>query len=510
MGTSTKLPRSLLYQILIWSFFALLLLMVFAGGFSFWSSYRESSDFQKDNLKNIANLIANNGDDDASTLTSNANNQHYQTDDSDGLLRIDIWRIDDNHFISAKDSNTEIIPWEQVKLIPKGMSKQTIGDKIWQVYRLDESNKIILVRQNSDFQDEMARSNALQSILSLLIAMVIFFTILTAIMWRAFRPLKTLSAQVGERETHDLRPVAVEGLPNEILPFVIAINQLLVKVKENVDKQQRFIADASHELRSPLTAISLQLQHLQRLTPDDKVKSGLDKLALRVKRNQDLVEQLLTLAKLNANQDHSTEVSVPTSIEQAINLLLPIIDHKAIDLTLDISPEYKQLAVKMDNTALLLLIKNILQNAVLYTPEQGRVSIILTNISNTPQKILETSIAIIGQQGIKLNELLGNTPIIQIIDTGPGISPHHYQQAFEPFVRLSQQTDEIIISKNRSDSITAVTTENPTEVAKGTGLGLAMVRTICEQADISLFLAPSSDTVYNLSPNQGLCVTLVF
>lgn len=505
--------RSLLAKLLHWTLISLLLLTVLASGMSFWRNYEESADFQKDNLKNIAILFALKN-------TATANYEYHQTDD-DGQLRVEVWQGTHTASAAASVSNTPTnlddnsLTWQQAQQIPEGFSRQTFDDETWQVYRLDKSHTTVIVRQDSDFQDELAQSSAIQSMLYLLAAMLIFSVILAVILWRAFRPLQILSQQIAQRDSQDLSPLPPTQLPSEIIPFVTAINQLLDNAKANIARQQRFIADASHELRSPLAATSLQLQRLQRLPATPAMQTGLDKLSLRVKRNQDLVEQLLTLARLNAHQPTQQAIKLYPIIEQVMNLLLPIIADKRLEPSIEVLPELKHTTVIADDTAVLLLIKNLLQNAVIYTPPHGKIAIVLTDIAHCDPVITEYSQRVVGKCGAanratRLHDFAKNQVIVQIVDTGVGIDPSDYAQAFEPFVRLSQSQDNGKPAE-RSDSVTA-TASPPQETAyhtKGTGLGLAMVKTICEQLGIALFLSPSHGTVFNTSENEGICVSLV-
>ncbi len=517
---NSKRQRSLFWQILRWTLVALLLLAAFAGAFSYWSSYHESSAFQQENLKNIAALIINHDDinksNDTSALTT-PSHRYYKTNNEEGGLSIDVWLIPLNKplaqvtpHITESNLTPQALPWQTLQTIPKGLSSHVIDDTPWQIYRLDVIDtqhglsKTVVVRQNSDLLQELSQNSAMQSALPLVLAMLIFFGLLTFIMWRTFRPVENLAHTINQRAPYDLSPLTLDELPSEILPFGNAINELLIKVKNNVETQQRFITDASHELRSPLTATSLQLQRIQRIVTEEKIAVELKKLSLRIKRNQDLVEQLLTLARLNAEQSIATKTSLVPLIEQNINLLLPIIDHKKIELNLTIAPNLQSLQMMVDGTAILLLIKNLLQNAVLYTPAQGKITVNLTNMDHCSAFIQSHSECVIGNTDKKLSEFANKQPILQIIDTGMGIEPSKYQQVFEPFVRL-----------------TSIDSQTSTAPVIGTGLGLAMVKSICEQTGIQLFLSPTIPIEnldqnnqthihqINLNKNQGLCVTLV-
>lgn len=490
MSHFSKNPHpSLLHQLLGWTLVVLLALAVLGGSYTFWNNYQQINRFQDDNLKNIARLIADNGLTHLNTL------QHYQTADNEGGLNIDVMPIlsaNGNPHQTAVTDN----PFNQ---IPQGLSSQMILGESWQVYRLDTASARIIVRQRMDLQADLAEASAIESLLPIVLAIIVLGLVLSYLIWRLFKPVKNLAISVTSRQDFDLSPLTLTGLPKEVVAFGVAINQLLAQVATNVAQQQRFIADASHELRSPLTAISLQLQRLQRLTDEPKLQEGLNKLAVRVKRNQNLVEQLLTLARLNTHPEPLTPVALYPIIEQTVNLLLPIINHKNIQLHVQLTKNLHTFAINADSTAVTLLIKNLLQNAVLYTPNSGDITIILAQLNDISPLLLNTSQAIINHYPPQtLATLPPNTPVLQIIDTGQGISPHHYQQAFEPFVRLTADTDTL---SNRSDT---------SEEIKGTGLGLSIVKTVCEQSQINLYLSPSVGSTFNPTSHQGLCVSLVF
>ncbi|MGI9339506.1 MAG: histidine kinase dimerization/phospho-acceptor domain-containing protein, partial [Psychrobacter sp.] len=302
---------------------SLLLLAIVAGGYGFWYSYNEINDFQDDNLKNTAALLEQSLN--ISGLNSNtahldneehaSSNIHFDTDDDDGAITVDIVILsnslnsrvqdyqndpsDDEHDYSAP------IPIALVNSIPQGISDQNIDGHSWRTYRndvkiesLDTDEEVALIlRQQTDLQDDLAKASALQSFLPLIIGIALLLLLLPFIMWRMMKPVRQLHYEISARNENDLSPLSIGKLPSELLPLAESLNRLLAIVKISIERQQRFIADAAHELRSPLTAISLQLQRLQRISNDNVMSEGLDKLAIRLRRNQSLVEQLLTLAR---------------------------------------------------------------------------------------------------------------------------------------------------------------------------------------------------------------------
>lgn len=546
-----KLFHSLQFQLTLWSVLSLLLLAIGAGGYGFWYSYNELNDFQDDSLKSMSALLEQTLDVKAADSTTLLEpNIHFDTDDDDGSITVDVINTAissplissplvynsslDNNGDNSKHDNDDTshhndedfndLTLEDLPAIAEGLSTQTIDDKVWRVYRSNDADRVVIVRQRTEFQDDLARSSALQSFLPLIIGMAFLILLLPFIMWRMMKPVRQLQKEIEERRENDLDPLPVSNLPSELLPLAESLNRLLALVKVSIERQQRFIADAAHELRSPLTAISLQLQRLQRIATDSVMSEGLDKLAIRLKRNQSLVEQLLTLARSgNINTALGAEdtlTSVKFIIEQVIGLLIPIADNKNIELTVDLQSNRK---INMDETSLLVLVKNLIQNAIVYTPANGQVIVKLFQLEQNSGSIQKSSLDAqynFGSQVIhsgKLNDLsktLSSRLILQIIDSGTGIYPSDYKTVFDPFVRLNQVNNKADQLSNSMDDNTSHSrsdsTNNTSQEIQGTGLGLSIVKSICEQAGIDVFMDDSTATISSQNNNKGLCITLVF
>ena len=535
--------KSMQFQLIFWSVLALLLLAVIAGGYGFWYNYKELNDFQDDSLKSMSALLEQTLDVKAADSdTQLESNIHFDTDDDDGSITVDVINTtlassitsnsshnndsdsdsDSDNTDHHNDDNFNDIRLEDLPAIPVGISTKTIDDKVWRVYRNNSADRVIIVRQRTEFQDDLAKSSALQSFLPLIIGMAFLILLLPFIMWRMLKPVRQLQTEISLRRESDLDPLPVSNLPTELLPLAESLNRLLALVKVSIERQQRFIADAAHELRSPLTAISLQLQRLQRLTNDTVMTEGLNKLAIRLTRNQRLVEQMLTLARAGnmvGNTEHKP-ISVKAIIEQVIGLLIPIVDSKNIDLTVKLLTDSSQEEVSLDETSLLMLIKNLIQNAIVYTPDNGQVTIRLLRFSTTANEVTSHDAVLLRSLGTHvigarkaaaLPHQLAGRLVLQIIDSGAGIHPDDYENIFEPFVRLSQKSKTLdrLLGEHaemlRSDNAGRKTAE-----IEGTGLGLSIVKSICEQAGIEVFMNAATLTDSGQDNNRGLCITLVF
>ena len=451
---------------------------------------------------------------------------------------------------------------------PVGFSELTLDGETWKVFRKDTPRRVIFVRQPVEWQKKIALKSAWQSIIPILLTTLLLLALLPWVLKRVLRPIQILAKQMAKRHGQDLSLIELPTdsqhrsiLPSELMPLVIEINALLQRVDTHIQNQNRFIADAAHELRSPLTAISLQVQQLQKYSQDAamysdparqaKFKQNIHKLAVRVKHNQHLVEQLLTLARMDAQQSQLTErTNTPTNLiavlREAIKLLFPIADSK--DQTLSVDNHLAALGgsatqVSVDETALFILLKNLLQNAILYTPTTGNIAVVIDHM--TIEDLTQSSSSTDSTHATHTNfanaltptpvlvNNASNTPnhrakrlIVQVADTGIGIDAAHYQDVFQPFYRVNQNASSASLAQGQTSSTQThsdtakksfsskdTSTHSGFTVIGGTGLGLSIVYQICQQAHIDIYLSPTQvveNNAQTTATTQGLTVTLVF
>lgn len=458
---------------------------------------------------------------------------------------------------------------------PIGFSELTLDGEIWKVFRKDTPRRVIFVRQPVEWQKKIALKSAWQSIIPILLTTLLLLALLPWVLKRVLRPIQLLARQMAKRHGQDLSLIELPTdsqhrsiLPSELMPLVIEINALLQRVDTHIQNQNRFIADAAHELRSPLTAISLQVQQLQKYSQDAamysdparqaKFKQNIHKLAVRVEHNQHLVEQLLTLARMDAQQSQLTEhTNTPTDLiavlREAIKLLFPIADSKDQTLSVDnhlTAQGGSATQVSVDETALFILLKNLLQNAILYTPTTGNIAVVIDQM--TIEDLTQTSSSTDSTHATQdtranLANALTPTPVlvnnannalnhrakrlvVQVADTGIGIDAAHYQDIFQPFYRVNQNASSASLAHGQGQGQPS-STQTHSDTAKksfptkdtsahsgftgigGTGLGLSIVYQICQQANIDIYLSPTQvveNDAQTTATTQGLTVTLVF
>jgi two-component system OmpR family sensor kinase len=272
--------------------------------------------------------------------------------------------------------------------------------------------------------------------------------IIALVVWQSLQPMVQLAAQLDARRPDDLSRLSGEGTPRELHPFIASINRLLERIHAMMDQQRRFVADAAHELRTPITAISLQAENLNQVELPPDSRDRLSALKHGARRTTHLLEQLLALARYDmASTPQVPVTSLDHCAKEVVSDCMGSAMERGVDLgfaMIEASP------VRAEPAMLSSVVHNLIDNALRHTPPGGRVDV-----------------------GIYRE---GAHVILQIEDTGPGIPASDLERVFEPFVRGSRPAED------------------------GTGLGLSIVKRILEQIKGSVALE-------NV-PKSGLRVTV--
>lgn len=309
-----------------------------------------------------------------------------------------------------------------------GFGMEKVDGRTWRTYAATAGPLIITVAQDTAVRTQLAASSAF-SVLHPLLLLIPFIAIAVwIVVGVGLAPLERTARSVARRSPGSLTPISTKDLPMELSGLVRAINALMLRLNESLTAQQRFASDAAHELRTPLTALKLQVQLAQRAkTPEAREKCFV-KLNEGINRATRLVSQLLTLARLDpdARSKPVSTIRLAPLAQSVAEDMAPIAEQKAI--TVRAVAEEAQLDGMED--AVRLMISNLTDNAVRYTPEGGRIEI--------------------------RTRAEGDDVVIEVVDDGPGIAPEERARVFDRFYRaLGTKTS-------------------------GTGLGLAIVKRIVD------------------------------
>jgi signal transduction histidine kinase len=322
-----------------------------------------------------------------------------------------------------------------------GYANLSLPGGIWRAYGLQTADGVIQIAQPLRVREELARAAAERVVIPLILLLPIMIVAVAWIVRRGLLPLRYVTAEVQRRDVRSLAPLGSDNLPREIEPLVGELNRLLARLHGAFDAQRAFISDAAHELRSPLTALRLQLQLLER-APDEAARlEARGRLGAAIERAIHLAEQLLALARSDP-QDLPAEfapVDLTAAAAEGIKDTHDLALTRSIDLSLD-GPS--KILVWGDREALRTLARNLVDNAVRYTPAGGSVQ-------------------------VRCRAIPGGA-LLEVTDTGPGIALADRERVFDRFYRRATQQES------------------------GTGLGLAIVKAIAERhrAQITLDDAP--------------------
>jgi len=304
--------------------------------------------------------------------------------------------------------------------------------------------------QQTDVRDDIAGNMAFRTLLPIA-ALVPCMLLVTALMVAgSLRPMVHLAGDLDLRRTDDMTPLPLTGMPSELHPFIGSINGLLKRMKLMMDQQRRFVADAAHELRTPITALGLQAENLDTVDLPESARERLAALRQGMRRTNHLLEQLLTLARQEIGPSEAAMVELDRVVKDSVADVLPEAARKDIDVGFEL---IEPIAIKGEPIMVATMIRNLLENAVRFTPRGGRVDIGVYRDSGEA--------------------------VVQIEDTGPGIPPRDMDRIFEPFFRRSQPIED------------------------GTGLGLSIVKRVVDRLGGSIVLENISG-----SPGTGLRATV--
>ncbi|PZQ43579.1 MAG: hypothetical protein DI551_11875 [Micavibrio aeruginosavorus] len=335
---------------------------------------------------------------------------------------------------------------------PPGFSDQTIENKPWRFY--------VFIDAANNIQIETAERYAIryeligQLMISLAIPMAILIPLLLAIVWvgvqQSITPLIALSSEVDSRRIDDLTQIKGGDIPHEVIPLVEAMNRLFIRIGDSFKREREFTDHAAHELRTPLAAMKTQTQVLlKKASFLPEYKDGLDNLNSTIDRTTHLVEQLLSLARLQNDIPPMETICFSDLLEEATSQIRALADTKKQILISEIEPN---VTIKGNADSFYMLIHNLLDNAVKYTPDGGTIKV-----------------------------MLGADKKLSISDSGPGISDMDKKRVFNRFVRVDK-TGQM-----------------------GSGLGLSIAQWVADthKASLSLHDNLPHGLVVEISFNEG-------
>ncbi|MCS0581496.1 ATP-binding protein [Massilia pinisoli] len=322
-----------------------------------------------------------------------------------------------------------------------GFSNVRANGTTYRIFSIQTDTQTVQVAQDLAVRRSMASNLALRTLGPIAVMMPILMLVVWWVVSGSLEPVARVRKQVASRQADDLSPVSEAGLPDEVRPLVQELNLLFGRVRTAFDAQQHFVADAAHELRTPLAALKLQVQSLGRSDSPEAKRVAVGRLTAGIERATRLVEQLLVLARQEASMAGGAprqNVDIAGAAKRAVAELASVATAKGIDLGLQ---RADAAAIEGQPDALMILLRNLIDNAIKYTPHGGTVDVSVTVENGAVRVAVE--------------------------DSGPGIPPAERERVFDRFYRV------------------------PGSDAAGSGLGLAIIKSIAERHGATLALGES-------------------
>ncbi|WP_373755506.1 ATP-binding protein [Neisseria sp.] len=348
----TTIKNSLQIRLTLAFTLLVFLFALVAGGYLFYSVYSESKEFQDILLRQTA-----------THLNPAAPPQHEGDNDE----RIYFG------FPDRADAEEGDLPFRLESGRQSGFYDVTDGGDDFRVYIHNSGSGRVVVWQETELREDIAEDLAWHGALPVLLLIPLSAALTVWIVRRSLAPVRRLADNLERRGGSDLEELPEHNLPSEILPFVQAINRQLGRVSGAMQQQQRFIADAAHELRSPLTALSLQADRIDTAALPKTQRGQLAALQQGIARNRRLLEQLLAHARAQAPETRpAVALSAQMLFRRVLEEIYPLAEAKGQDIgTLNDNDP----AFSADETAVYTLLKTLADNAVRYTPEGGRIDL---------------------------------------------------------------------------------------------------------------------------------------
>ena len=350
---------------------------------------------------------------------------------------LQIWSVDGSLVLRSAD-RPELPPRAVL-----GFADVAAHGTTYRIYSVIASGLVIQVAQDLAVRQRMAGELALRTAAPVLWLAPLLMLAVGWLVRSSLAPVARVRQQLAARSADDLAPVAEQDLPDELQPLVHEFNAMLRRLGLAFETQQRFVADAAHELRSPLAALKLQVQGLRRAPDEATRERALQRLDGGIDRASRLIEQLLVLARQQARQAEgapAVALDLVALARQGVSEAVADAQVRAQDLGLS-GRDSAQVLGHPD--ALRLLLRNLIENAIRYTPEGGRIDVSVSTDAVSP----------------------GATLTVE--DSGPGIPAAERDRVLDRFVRL------------------------PDAPSTGSGLGLAIAQAVAQLHGTALVLDAS-------------------
>lgn len=359
-----------------------------------------------------------------------------ETWDDDPALHLDVqvWGSDGTLLYRSSDQiDVKRDTPPGLSVVQSGQQRDAVGLK---VFTLSNNQRMVQVMHAKSLRDELRWNAVLQVLLPVMLVVFVSAFLMSATLRRGLTPIRELDDELNRRDAASLAPVYLPHAPSELASVVATLNRLLQQLDTSLQAHKRFIADAAHELRTPITALGLEVENLMRAQDQPQMQATAARLKLGTQRTQHLLQQMLTLARVEGCTQPRAHVAVDLQklVQESMMGLSALGSHRGIEFALEASGDTE---VQGDPDDLRVLLDNLLGNALKFSPVDAVVEV-----------------------GIQQQD---HSVTLLVRDHGLGIAPELRERIVLPFVRVNT-------------------------AAEGSGLGLAIAMEVVHHHAASLTL----------------------
>ena len=433
--------KSLKQQIILWLVGLLTAVGVLAGGVSFYFALEEANGLLDHQLRQIARSV-----DEGSQLPAmQARFSKENEEEKERDFVIQVW-------VEKEPGRSSRPGFDLPRRAVSGFSDLSLHNSKWRVYTMIHPHRTVQVSQGDDVRLEIASHSAMRVLFPVAILIPLSWLLIGVVVSRLLRPLESVTEAAIHRDVASHTPLPTENVPEEVAPLIQAMNDLIARLGEALELQRQFLSEAAHELRTPLAALQLQIENLARNHSREDLDIRIEEMRRGSQRASRLVGQLLKIARYEAQNKPlaRSAIQLDSLVKSCIADFVPLADHRGIDLGMT---HDEAVSITGNSEDLRILIGNLIDNAIRYTPEGGKVDVSVS--------------------------ILDHDAVVEILDTGPGIPESLLSRAFDRFFRAAGQETE------------------------GSGIGLAIVKAIAQRESAKVVLA-------NRQGRHGLSARIVF
>ena len=441
--------KSLKQQLIFWLVGLLAVVGMLAGGVSFYFALQEANSLLDHQLRQIARSV-----DEGSQLPAMQTQfQKENRAERDRDFVIQVWIANAPPLSSRPGFN---LP----RMAVTGFSDLSTQNSKWRVYTMIHPHRTVQVSQGEDVRLGIAIHSAMRVLFPVAVLIPLSWLLVGIVVSRLLKPLEAVTEAAIHRDVTSHTPLPTKNVPEEVAPLIRAMNDLISRLGDALELQRQFLSDAAHELRTPLAALQLQIENLSRNHSHEDLEIRIDEMRRGSQRASHLVGQLLKVARYETQNKAivRSTIHLDTLVKSCIADFIPLADHRGIDLGLT----RDDAAVVSGNPEdLRILIGNLIDNAIRYTPEGGKVDV---SLNASAHKI-----------------------VIEILDSGPGIPITLLPRVFDRFFRAAGQETE------------------------GSGIGLAIVKAIAQRESVKVVLENRQDehglnarVIFNLAHEKSI------